>query len=86
VPRGTLYPQKSALTSPTSGCRSIGIVRSLTQTMEFFIGRTVFHGDFVRGGGGDLDGHVTCPGGSWPAGIYLQQVESMPVDPDHYGQ
>jgi hypothetical protein len=34
-PRGTLYPQKLANTSPTSGGRSVGIVRSRTQTMEF---------------------------------------------------
>jgi hypothetical protein len=34
-PRGTLYPQKSALTSPTSGGRSVGIVCSQTQAMEF---------------------------------------------------
>jgi hypothetical protein len=34
-PRHTLYPQKLALTSPTSGGRSVGIVRSLTQTTEF---------------------------------------------------
>jgi hypothetical protein len=34
-PRGTLYPQKLALTSPTSGCRSVGIVRSRTQAKEF---------------------------------------------------
>jgi hypothetical protein len=32
---GTLYPQKLALTSPTSGGRSVGIVRSQTQTIEF---------------------------------------------------
>jgi hypothetical protein len=32
--RGTLYPQKLALTSPTSDIRSIGIVRSRTQTTE----------------------------------------------------
>jgi hypothetical protein len=30
-PRGTLYPQKLALTSPIIGGRSIGIVRSRTQ-------------------------------------------------------
>jgi hypothetical protein len=30
-----LYPQKLAITSPTSGGLSVGIVRSLTQTMEF---------------------------------------------------
>jgi hypothetical protein len=34
-PRGTIYPQKLALTSPTSGGRSVGIVRSRTQTIEF---------------------------------------------------
>jgi hypothetical protein len=33
-PRGTLYPQKLALTSPTSGGRSIGTVRLLTQATE----------------------------------------------------
>jgi hypothetical protein len=43
--RGTLYPQKLAITSPTSGGRSIGIVRSRTQTMEFrfFNERTKFY-------------------------------------------
>jgi hypothetical protein len=35
-PRGTLYPQKLALTSPTSGCRSVGIVRSRTQATELW--------------------------------------------------
>jgi hypothetical protein len=35
---GTLYPQKLALTSPTSGGRSVGIVRSRTQAMEFSLG------------------------------------------------
>jgi hypothetical protein len=34
-PRGTLFPHKLAITSPTSGGRSVGIVRSRTQTMEF---------------------------------------------------
>jgi hypothetical protein len=33
-PRGTFYPQKLALTSP-SGAHSVGIVRSRTQAMEF---------------------------------------------------
>jgi hypothetical protein len=32
---GTLNPQKLAPTSPTNGGRSVGIVRSRTQTMEF---------------------------------------------------
>jgi hypothetical protein len=34
-PRGTVYPQKLALTSPTSGGRSAGIVRSRIQSPEF---------------------------------------------------
>jgi hypothetical protein len=35
-PRGTLYPQKLALSSPTSGGRSVGIVRSRTQATAFY--------------------------------------------------
>jgi hypothetical protein len=34
-PRGTVYPQKLALTSPTSGGCSVAIVRSRTQATEF---------------------------------------------------
>jgi hypothetical protein len=34
-PRGTLCPQKMALNSPTSGGRSVGIIRSRTQDTEF---------------------------------------------------
>jgi hypothetical protein len=33
-PRGTLYPQKLSLTSPSSGFRSVGIVHSRTQATE----------------------------------------------------
>src|SRR5215510_15471742 len=33
----SLYPQKLALTSPTGGGRSVGIVRSRTKATEFFI-------------------------------------------------
>jgi hypothetical protein len=36
-PRGTLYPQKLAITSPTSGCRPVGTVRSRTQSMFFLL-------------------------------------------------
>jgi hypothetical protein len=32
-----LYPQKLALTSPTGGGRSVGIVRSRTKATEFII-------------------------------------------------
>jgi hypothetical protein len=35
-PRVTLYPQKLALTSPTSGGGLVGIVRSRTEATEFF--------------------------------------------------
>jgi hypothetical protein len=34
-PRGNVFPQKLALTSPTSGGRSAGLVRSRTQATEF---------------------------------------------------
>jgi hypothetical protein len=34
-PRDTLYLQKLVLTSPTSGGRSVGIVRSRIQAREF---------------------------------------------------
>jgi hypothetical protein len=33
-PRGIIYPQKLALTSPKSGGRSVGIVRSRIQVTE----------------------------------------------------
>jgi hypothetical protein len=36
-PRDALYPQKFALTSPTSGGRSVGIVRSLTKAKEILV-------------------------------------------------
>jgi hypothetical protein len=36
-PRDNLYPQKLALTSPTSGSCSVGIVRSWTQATEYSI-------------------------------------------------
>jgi hypothetical protein len=35
--RDTLYPQNLALTSPTSGGRSLGTVRSRSQATEFVI-------------------------------------------------
>jgi hypothetical protein len=35
-PRGTLYPQKLALSSPTSGGRSVCIVRLRTQATELW--------------------------------------------------
>jgi hypothetical protein len=41
-PRGTFYPQKLALTSLTSGGRSVGIVRSWTQATEFSLVFSLF--------------------------------------------
>jgi hypothetical protein len=41
-PHGTLYPQKLTLTSPTSGGRSVGIVRSRTQATELRYKRSNF--------------------------------------------
>jgi len=41
-----LYPQKLALTSPTGGGRSVGIVRVRTKATEFFF---YVYIDFVRG-------------------------------------
>jgi hypothetical protein len=35
-PRGTIYPEKLALTLPTSSSRSVGVVRSRTQATELF--------------------------------------------------
>jgi hypothetical protein len=37
LPRDTLYPLKLALTSATSGGRSVGIVRCRTKTPEFVL-------------------------------------------------
>jgi hypothetical protein len=37
LPRDTLYPQKLALTSPTSDDRSVGVVRSRTKATELVI-------------------------------------------------
>jgi hypothetical protein len=37
LPRGTLYPQRLVLTSPTRGGRSVGIVLSRTQVTEFVL-------------------------------------------------
>jgi hypothetical protein len=35
---GALYPQKLTLTSSTRGSRSVGIIHSRTQAMEFSLG------------------------------------------------
>jgi hypothetical protein len=43
-PLTPLFPQKLALTSPTSGGRSVGIVRSRTQATEFFYILIVLYG------------------------------------------
>jgi hypothetical protein len=63
-PRGIFYPQKLALTSPTSGGRSVGIVRSRTQAMEFFPCHTTALGSIqplVRVSTRDLSGGLSAP-------------------------
>jgi hypothetical protein len=47
-PHSTLYPLKLALTSPTSGGRSVGIVRSRTQATEFGFNKYVEQITFSR--------------------------------------
>jgi len=39
----SLYPQKLALTSPTGGSRSVGIVRVRTKAMEFSFSNAFLH-------------------------------------------
>jgi hypothetical protein len=46
-PRGTLYPQKLAVTSPTGGDRSVGIVRSRTKATEFSLGLVLLVGNEI---------------------------------------
>jgi hypothetical protein len=42
-PRDTFYPQKLALTSPISGGRSVGILRSRTRATEFKDSASLFY-------------------------------------------
>jgi hypothetical protein len=47
--RGTLFPQKLALTALTSGGRSVGVVHSRTQATEFsIIQRERMHGHMTQ--------------------------------------
>jgi hypothetical protein len=41
-PRNTLYPQQLALTSPTCGGRSVGIVRLRTKNTEFVCDHSIY--------------------------------------------
>jgi hypothetical protein len=41
-PRGAFYPQNLALTSPTSGGRSAGIVRSRTKATELKLNANMY--------------------------------------------
>ena len=49
-----LYPQKLALTSPTGGGRSVGIVRSRTKATDFFyffhhevFNKAIYHANWI---------------------------------------
>jgi hypothetical protein len=65
-PRDTLYPQKLALTSSTSGGRSVGIVRLRTKATEFFL--------FIA-----FMGHIhgRCQAVSWSEGVSVPWVASF---------
>jgi len=43
-----LYPQKLALTSPTGGSRSVGIVRVRTKATEFSLVLMVNHIEYLQ--------------------------------------
>jgi hypothetical protein len=45
--RDTLYPLKLALTSPTSGGRSVGIVRWRTKAPELSLVHVIFAGQLI---------------------------------------
>ena len=61
-----LYPQKLALTSPTGGGRSVGIVRSRTKATKF----RSFSGLDVSG-----ETNISCP-----KGIVIGMVHPHPSD------
>jgi hypothetical protein len=50
LPRDTLYPQKLALTSPTSGGRSISIIRLRTKATKFIFFSFRYLVGFLGGG------------------------------------
>jgi hypothetical protein len=60
-----LYPQKLALSLPTSGGRSVGTARSRTQATEFFFQYPEFRADLEANGSRVTD--VTIPPASWKA-------------------
>jgi hypothetical protein len=75
-PRGTLYPQKLALTSPTSGGLPVVIVRSRAQTTEFFliwVGQSGF--DSQQGWWFFVD-HISRPAAG---SIQLSVLQSIPL-------
>jgi hypothetical protein len=58
-PRSTLYLQKLALTSPISGGRSVGIVRSRTQATEL-VRRLIFYGIVIF-----ISNSISCSIAGW---------------------
>jgi hypothetical protein len=80
-PRGTLYPQKLALTSPTSGGLSVGIVRSRTQTMDFFYHNFICLKHYVSETGFCLHLQVepTQVGPVDRASLYLRTQATTPI-------
>jgi hypothetical protein len=72
----TLYPQKLAPSSPTSGGRSVGIVRSRTQATEFSLVLVLFPVPTSLGGGAVR---------TWnSSSINLARNQSGPIEFVHY--
>jgi hypothetical protein len=74
-PRDTFYQQKLALTSPTRGDRSVGIVRWRTKATEFsFLVQYIFKFlndiliDFIWIGGPHIKADLDVMGGNCPKG------------------
>jgi hypothetical protein len=59
-PRGTLHPQKLALTSLTSGGRSVGIVRSRTKATELKLKKYSGNRPWRHMGLWDFEGPIFC--------------------------
>jgi hypothetical protein len=71
-PRGTLYPQNLALTSPKGGGHSFGIVRSRTKGMEFvFTCRKSFSASSSRVGV-----HVSLSQSEFFIGVFCSGLKS----------
>jgi hypothetical protein len=77
IPRHPLYAQKLALTSPTSGGRSVGIVRSWTHATEVFSSYVIFIIPFYLHSVSTMN--LTCPS-SYALDVTLNVVSKSASD------